>query len=642
MADYEHRIVIHDAASKNVKKILNGMEDVVGMTDDLKRRLGLSTKEVDETGRAMNRTKKRTRGLLKEVHSLNRTLRRTTTMFGAAFGISEVARFTNEVINTEQAVANAFGTTGSELKAVTAEVQRISTVFGQDVNESIEATNVLTKQFGLSAQDSLKLIQDALGKGVSKDFLGSIESLAPAFKAAGLSADAALATLVNAERSGAGESLVKAYEEGIKKLQTLDGQGVKDALGAFGIDIKELKANLNSGKMTVGQAMQEVVGRYQEMGSESVEAASALKAIFGDGALEAQGFIAQMGQTNASLSAITDRTTEATKAQRFLFAAWADFKVFIAENVLPVLVNIVEWVKENREALIRWGSWGLKVAAVFGSIWAAAKLLMGLRAMVMTIIGAYKLMTGVLKIAKLAQIAFNIAVSLNPIGIVIAAIAALGVAIYALVRNWDTVKVWLWKMAEQLWKWNPMSWVINFIDKIFPGFKKALWGMSKAIISAFGKAFKWVNNNVIKPMRNAIGGILEWLGIADKKTKDLEQKKDQRTTPKDPKHFTKFFGKMVEPLKEIPKMAKESQVKRPGLLGRMPKIGTSGTKGIGVSAGIAGVQSNSAGAKEVNISIAKLIENQIFKTANLKESKAKIKEEIEKLLLTVVNDANNI
>jgi hypothetical protein len=45
-----------------------------------------------------------------------------------------------------------------------------------------------------------------------------------------------------------------------------------------------------------------------------------------------------------------------------------------------------------------------------------------------------------IKVITIAQIAWNIAVSANPIGLIIVAIAALGVAIYLLIKNWDKVK----------------------------------------------------------------------------------------------------------------------------------------------------------------------------------------------------------
>lgn len=54
-----------------------------------------------------------------------------------------------------------------------------------------------------------------------------------------------------------------------------------------------------------------------------------------------------------------------------------------------------------------------------------------------------------LAIARVAMIAFNTVMLANPLGIVIAAIAALGVAVYELWKHWDKVKVFF----KKLWGW---------------------------------------------------------------------------------------------------------------------------------------------------------------------------------------------
>jgi len=62
--------------------------------------------------------------------------------------------------------------------------------------------------------------------------------------------------------------------------------------------------------------------------------------------------------------------------------------------------------------------------------------------------------TAAIKVASIAQAAFNLVMSLNPIGIVIIALAALGIGIYALVKNWDTVTGAIKKAWDWLNKWN--------------------------------------------------------------------------------------------------------------------------------------------------------------------------------------------
>ena len=61
---------------------------------------------------------------------------------------------------------------------------------------------------------------------------------------------------------------------------------------------------------------------------------------------------------------------------------------------------------------------------------------------------------------------------------------------------------------------------------------------------------------------------------------------------------------------------------------------------MGISAGIAGVQSEGPKAQNLTINITKLVESLNINTTTLKESAGKIKEEIAKALLAAVNDVN--
>lgn len=65
---------------------------------------------------------------------------------------------------------------------------------------------------------------------------------------------------------------------------------------------------------------------------------------------------------------------------------------------------------------------------------------------------------GVLKIATVAVTAaqwlFNVAMTANPIGLIIAALAALGLAIYEVVKHWKEICQWISNAWDWLTKWN--------------------------------------------------------------------------------------------------------------------------------------------------------------------------------------------
>lgn len=643
---YEFRLALVDDVSKQMKRMQKGMDGTLDITKDLQDNLDELPRSVKRMGNETERTEKKAKGLLREVNSINRTMRRTTALFGAAFGIGQISQFTNEVIESEQQVANLFGVTGDELKSLNADATRLATVYGLDVTEGIEAANSVAKQFGITGGQSFGLIQEALSKGVSKEFLGSVEELAPAFKEAGLSADSMFALLAQGQRAGVGDDLAKSYAEGVERLGSLSGEGTIDALGLLGLDPNAIRKGLESGGLEVSDVMKVAVDAIQKLGPESVAAKQAIKGLFGESADSLQGNLNLLSQIPMSLSAVEDRTTDATRAQQYLFGAWADFKVLIAENVVPVLANVVGWVRENQDSLLYWGALALKVAGAFTGIWLAAKSMMLIRGMVMTITAAFSFMSNILNVAKLAQIGLNIAMYANPIGLVIAAIAGIGLAVYAMITYWEDFKGYLWGVAQWMWENNPIAWMIYAIDYVFPGFKDALqsiWDFAGDVADGMWQVFYAI---FVQPLVDAFNDIMSWFGYANGEADKLNNKVQGTASS------ASEGGGGLSLIKEVNSLFREAAGTNkdnllPGMDGsagldfagqvKQPK-GMGGN--MGISAGIAGVQSEGPKAQNLTINITKLVESLNINTTTLKESAGKIKEEIAKALLAAVNDVN--
>lgn len=643
--DYNIRLAVVDEVSKKMTVMQKSIDGTLDVVKDMQKKLDELPGSQKRLGDETERTEKKTKGLLKEIFSINRTMRRTTALFGAAFSIGQISQFTNEFVDAEQSIASGFGLTGAALSEATRNAQKLATTYKVDVADSIATAKTISEQFGVSGEESFSLIQSALSKGVSADFLGNVQALAPAFRQAGLSADSALATIIQAERSGVGSEVAAAYQEAINKISTLDGQGVGDALKVFGIDKEALQKNLNEGKITIAQAMQEIVARYEDMGDKSVEAQGALNALFGDGAANISRFLVNTDAATMSIAGMEDRTTEATRAQQYLLGAWADFKLFITDNVVPAMVQVVGWVKENQTSLIYWGSLALKVAGAFAGIWLAAKSLMLVKGMVGTITAGFSTLSMVLRIAQGATLLFNAALWANPIGLVVAAIAGIGVAVYGLITYWDTVVSWLGWASDLLWTLNPLSWITYFIDYIFPGFQATMQGVYDNLTWPFKKAGEFIDAWFIQPVKAGISKLMQWLGLAKKEAKaakgeitgeTMPEVKD--TAPMLANQFGLNFNAGFNEQNGFAPGKGKSHFDFGGIETPGPKAGTG--KNLGISAGIAGVQSEGPKAQNLYITINKMIEQMVFNTTNLNESTAKIKEEVAKVLLASVNDVN--
>jgi phage-related protein len=137
------------------------------------------------------------------------------------------------------------------------------------------------------------------------------------------------------------------------------------------------------------------------------------------------------------------------------------------------------------------------------------------------IIAAIAIAIGVWKVAQLAmnvaQAAFNILATANPIGLIIAAVALLAFGIYELVKHWDDVVKafekagqWLAKLFQKLW-----NGIVNTAKKIWNGLKS--WFNSfiqgvKKLFDSFIQFFKRLWDNIIAVAKSVWEGLKSWFG----------------------------------------------------------------------------------------------------------------------------------
>jgi hypothetical protein len=83
------------------------------------------------------------------------------------------------------------GKSGDDLKAFRNEVQAVADSFGADFRETLIATNALSQQFGISANEALQLVKDGFlsGADANGEFLDTLKEYPAYFKEAGISAD---------------------------------------------------------------------------------------------------------------------------------------------------------------------------------------------------------------------------------------------------------------------------------------------------------------------------------------------------------------------------------------------------------------------------------------------------------------------
>jgi hypothetical protein len=390
------------------------------------------------------------------------------------------------------------------------------------------------------------------------------------------------------------------------------------------------------------------------------------------------------------------RTSEdVANKTRILQAAQVDLQAKIGSGLLPiklklinVMISAVDWISKNSERLLTYGRTALWVGGALLGLYGAARTILFAKHYYLTVAKAMMVlrkstfltaiaqkalalgqtlamlatngMARALVLAKLKMIAFNIVANLNPFVWIGTAI----VGVIMLIKHWDKVKVWL----SKFWDWfknimskvaawainnHPLMWMVNIIDKVFPGFKQKLNEVFEWIKEAFSKLGQWIFDKVIGP----IGRFFK--AAATEYSKDFQPKVKQPQFAK-PFQFDavarvqtdKNFAGVTSFLK--PKTTSD-QAAAPtgkeyygGLLGDLSSGGSKGSdtgtkdKTSTVGDSVSGlVQAGGKEVKNITIRIENLVKQMDFNvTKTIRETSGQMKEEVVKALLTAVNDVN--
>jgi phage-related protein len=132
------------------------------------------------------------------------------------------------------------------------------------------------------------------------------------------------------------------------------------------------------------------------------------------------------------------------------------------------------------------------------------------------------IVTGMLATLKIAQIAVNIAMAANPMGLIIIAIGALVTAIVALISNWDNVK----KSITQVWDSikkavsdgvekirNAFQSVIDWFGNIVNGIWKIGENIVNGIWDGISGAYNWIKDKISGWVDSVLGWFKDLFGI---------------------------------------------------------------------------------------------------------------------------------
>lgn len=210
------------------------------------------------------------------------------------------------------------GLTGNEMKSVRNEVLAVSDTFGLEFTETMQSANTMSKAFGISVSESLRIMQDGLvsGANANGEFLDTIKEYPRYFKEAGLSAEEMVAISTQATKEGIfSDKGVDTIKEGNLRLREMT-TATAAALDGIGISSKQVQKDLQDGSKTTFQVMQEVANKLKELPQSSAAVGSAIADIFGGPGEDAGlAYIEMLGNIELDMDKVKAKSGDIAKAQ---------------------------------------------------------------------------------------------------------------------------------------------------------------------------------------------------------------------------------------------------------------------------------------------------------------------------------------
>lgn len=275
-------------------------------------------------------------------------------------GLTEATRLTQQF--TEKS--------GEDLKAYRTEVQAIADFYGKDFKEVLIGANAVSKQFGISAEESIRLIKDGFiaGADANGEFLDTLREYPAYFKEAGISAETFIAITAQAAKSGIySDKGVDVIKEGNLRIREMTA-ATAAALEGIGISADKVQEQLRTGQKTTFDIIQMVSERLNELPDSASVVGTALADIFGgpgeDAGLQ---YIRTLKDIKTNLSDVKDETGELGQAQEdmiesqkrlstelsLLFdatgGAFESMAARVKASIASMNADLIKWVRQGWE-----------------------------------------------------------------------------------------------------------------------------------------------------------------------------------------------------------------------------------------------------------------------------------------------------
>lgn len=429
----------------------------------------------------------------------------TNTVSTVSSALSQFSDRMKGLQSANIAITQLTGKTGDEMLKLRSKVQAVSEHFGTDFNETLRAANALSKGFGISMEDAMKLVQDGLVSGANAggDFIDTVREYPRYFKEAGLSAEDFIAITTNAAQQGVfsdkGVDVIKEGNLRIREMTT----ATADALNNIGISAEQVQADLQAGSITTFDVMQMVAAKLNELPASSAAVGTAIADIFGgpgeDAGLEYIKTLANIQLNMDAVKAATQGTAEQQERQ-----------IQAQENIKNGLTSLIDLsaiytdVKPYVDLTAQIGMAAMGIGGLIKTVKAMNIQQAILKTRIVAVAAAQKMVTIATTAWTAIQKVLNLVLTANPIGLIITAIGALVAALIAAYKNCEGFR----KIVDKVWE--------------------AIKPLANAIMNGLAKAFEWL----VEKCKEAWGWLKNILGLGKQKVEvAVEVSKPKTPTP---------------------------------------------------------------------------------------------------------------
>ena len=396
--------------------------------------------------------------------------------------------FSVEIRNLTVEVQRMTNLSGKSLDDFVAKSREIGKVYGEDATKVAKTANAMTKQMGGSYEENLKLIEEGYKRGanINGNYLDQLNEYGPQFKKFGIDGATAIALIAKAGKDGIYDDKAISSLSAAGNSITEMGTAQMEALAGIGITQKDL-----AGKTTI-EALQIISKGMEGMnaGAKQLLVADIFKDVGQDA-----GFSFVEGLANG----------------------------------IPKMEDFPAVEQAGSGFISFWTNVSTKAGQMLGDIGIYAQQMTPFFDLLSGGITTFKALSEVTWLQTAAQNALNFAMSANPIGLIIVAIALMIGLVYAAIENFDT-----WGSTILMFL-GPIGYMVSAIvllkrnwESVVKAFEsEGFFGAIRRINIVLMDALLHPIEKILGVMANIPG--LGWAKDALQSVKDFRDKNDLRT-----------------------------------------------------------------------------------------------------------------